>query len=98
MSPTMRVSEIPSATETAPDRLRALVRPSAFAKASADRSTGSGRAFCGPLVVSLSNHERRSVNVVVGRFGAERAARALHEERFDEAVDVAVQHAVDIAD
>src|SRR5262245_12191217 len=62
MSPTMRVSEIPSATETAPDR-----RPGA------------------------------SVNVIVWRFGAERAARAFHQVGLDEAVDVAVEHAVDVA-
>src|SRR5262245_40590497 len=39
-----------------------------------------------------------SVNVVVWRSGGERAARALHQIGLDEHVDVAVEHAIDVAD
>src|SRR5262245_41391157 len=41
---------------------------------------------------------RSSVNVFVCRRLAERAARFLHEKRLDEHVEVAVEHAVDVAD
>src|SRR5689334_10529069 len=40
----------------------------------------------------------RSVNVVVGRVDAERAARFLHQIRLDEPVDVAVEHTIHVAD
>src|SRR4029079_17763479 len=39
-----------------------------------------------------------SVNVLVGRVDPERAAGLLHQIRLDEPVDVAVEHAVHVAD
>src|SRR4051812_22955424 len=51
-----------------------------------------------PLPSDLSPAPSALVKVVVWRRLAERAARLLHEKGLDEDVDVAVQHAVYIAD
>src|SRR5437868_14528359 len=39
-----------------------------------------------------------SVNVLIRRRVAQRAARFLHQEGVDESIEVAVEHAVDVAD
>src|SRR5829696_6473780 len=51
------------------------------------------------MPAATKNAPRVSDRFVVTRLrGTERAARALHQERLDEDVDVAVEHAVDVAD
>src|SRR5579872_5168048 len=55
--------------------------------------------------MSVSEPSRRSfganavsVKILVQRSLSERAARLLHQIRLDEAVEVAVEHAIDVAD
>ena len=54
----------------------------------ATRRARRGRFDAAPLLHSSSSADRL----------AERAARLLHQKRLDERVDVAVEHAVDVAD
>src|SRR5436190_23618952 len=80
----MRERKMPAPTASAPDRPRAAVWSAAREAATAD---------CGPI----GRPAVGSVNVVVGGIDAERPARFLHQIRLDEDVDVAVEHAVDVA-
>src|SRR5258706_3947785 len=55
------------------------------------RAAPEARAGCRASAVG-------SVNVVVGRVDAERAARFFHQIGLDEDIDIAVEHAVHVAD
>src|SRR3954471_21833645 len=67
---------------------RCRTRPASRLQRIPTATSAAPRPVCGAV----------SVNVVVWGRLPERSARALHQEALDEHVDVAVEHAVDVAD